>query len=114
MFNCKKCGKVKAGEKEFRIPSMIRNVKYLLEVKLESRYEEDGVEPKFKRIGEKMGWEIVQEDKYCAKCVPKEGDPVNILEEMVERTMLVKRKKRKNFKKGNDDGKSRDDNQRIQ
>jgi hypothetical protein len=99
MFNCEKCGKVGPGMSQIRIPSIIRNVNYVLQVKQEPRgfNVDPSREPILKTVGEKQGSEIVEEVVFCKNCVPADHKPV-VLKDAKECKMIVKRKKKKKFK----------------
>jgi uncharacterized Zn finger protein len=116
MFKCEKCGNVSQGMIQIRIPTVIRTVNYILQVKVEPRgYNIDpNKEPTFKTVGEKQGSEIVKEGIYCKLCAPADQVP-RVLKEVKERKVVVKRKSKSKFRKNkkdedNDYGRTRQDN----
>ena len=69
-FICRKCGPTRNLEKQYKIPTKIRNVEYHIQVK--TNYADKEV---IKTIKRTSGNEIVEESSYCKKHLPKENNP---------------------------------------
>jgi len=82
-FICKVCGAVKNGEKQTKVPTKIRDVEYNLQVKTIYANGES-----IKTVRTVKGTEIVEEDSYCIKHIPKQFEPAK--EGKVSRDQLIK------------------------
>lgn len=104
-FHCKSCGLVPKGTKQQKVATKIRNIKYLFRNIYLSR-EIDNVTgiPKLvpsapKVVKETAGWEIVEQDIYCGKCLPKEIKPeiVDNAVRYIDRTLFARVKREKSL-----------------
>ena len=82
-FICKTCGPVKNGERKQSIPIKIRSVDYNLQIK--TIYADREMVKTVKRT---KGTEIVEEEHYCKKHLPKEYKPIVVGK--VVRNQLIK------------------------
>lgn len=107
MFKCEGCetkynkkrnptiGNTVRGETEFRIPTIIRKVKYLNQVQFDKLiFIEDGskIVSSHKNVGETKGFEIVEEESYCQRHIPKDLK-VKVLDGEVERINIMQIKR---------------------
>jgi len=103
MFICKKCGQIEKGVKQEKVPIKIRRVRYLFRnIYITTKLDmEKGIpihtrsEPKV--VKETNGFEIVEQDIYCPRCVPKDTKPevIGIINRYTDRTVYVRNKKKK-------------------
>lgn len=118
MFKCVKCktkynkkrkptiGNTVRGDTEFKVPIITRKVTYLTQIKYLKSYldgSEDSVE--IKTVKTTNGFEIVKEDSYCKKHLPKIITPTiqdSIVRKRIVTTkrVVIKSKKRKRNKHG--------------
>lgn len=100
-FYCKICGLVEKGTKQQRVVTKVRNVKYLFRNIYVSRHiDSDTGTPKLipsapKVVKETAGWEIVEQDIYCPKCLPKNSKPkiVDNVVRYIDRTVYTREKR---------------------
>lgn len=101
MFKCKNCGQVQKGIKQHRVAAKVRNVKYLFRNRYVTRRidSESGMPiltpsaPKV--VKETAGWEIVEQDIYCERCLPKDNKPeivANVVR-YIDRTVYAREKR---------------------
>lgn len=102
-FYCKICGQVEKGIKQQIVVTKARNVKYLFRNVYLSRQTDNitGI-PKLvpsvpKVVKETFGWEIVEQDIFCPKCVPKDTKPkiVDNIVRYIDRTFYTREKREK-------------------
>lgn len=91
MFKCEKCGIVRRGTKEFKIPKEIREVTYLIQIKylqtfLDNSQGDTSVE--LKTVARHTGFEIVKESSYCKKHLPKNFKP-SIKENIIRKNTIA-------------------------
>jgi len=100
-FYCKSCGLVKKGTKQRTVVTKARKVQYLFRNVYLSRQIDDvtGI-PKLipsapKVVKETVGWEIVEQDIYCQKCLPKDAKPeiVGKVVRYIDRTVYTREKR---------------------
>ena len=89
-FKCKNCGTVSPGRKQHRVITEIRDVTYLIQIRT---LTSDGGDTT-KMVKKTNGKEIVSEDIYCRKCVPKEIIP-KIIEKVERKNVVAIRRVRK-------------------
>lgn len=106
MFICAKCGLVSAGEKAHKVAIVIRDVTYLIQIQYDRVINEEltqTVISKVKTVRETRGTEIVKEDTFCSKHIPKDFTPKVI--KRVERKHIVAKKRLRNFDQEQDQDK---------
>ena len=103
MFKCVKCpikynkkrkptkGNTSNGDKEFRVATIIRKVRYLNQIRFD-KVVPDGESSKtitsYKNLTETTGTEIVEQESYCKNHVPK-NLKVKVLDKVLERVNIV-------------------------
>jgi len=100
MFICAQCGLVSVGEKMHKVAVIIRDVTYLIQIRYDRTVNEEftkNVISKVKTARETKGTEIVKEDTFCSKHIPKDFSP-KIIGQIV-RNQLVAKKRLRNFDK---------------
>ena len=68
-FICQKCGPIPTGQRQYLVATKVRKVDYNLQV--ETIYADKMV---VKTIKKSSGQEIVEENTFCSKHVPKQNE----------------------------------------
>lgn len=100
-FCCKKCGVVEKGIKQHRVATKARKVQYLFRnIYLSRRIDSESGMPKLipsapKVVKETSGWEIVEQDIFCERCLPKDTKPeiVDNVVRYIDRTVYTREKR---------------------
>ncbi len=91
MFKCTTCGSVSG--KEFKVVTAIRKVQYLNQVRYDKSVFKEGkpvIESNLKVVKRTRGTEIVEEQVYCQKHIPKNVNPTIIGEVTRENLVGIK------------------------
>ena len=91
MFKCHKCGLSKSNQSENKVVTVIREVEYLIQIRYErirNMGEVSTTEDNYKTVKRSKGKEIVKENSYCSKCLPKNFIP-KVVEKVVRKTLVA-------------------------
>ena len=103
MFKCKICGKVPEGIKQQKVIAEIRNVNYIYMIKIDKIGVKEHIpiiiDSYFKTVKTSKGLEIVKEDIYCPRCLPKKIIPRILNEEVTREVILKTIREKEGFKK---------------
>ena len=119
MFKCKNCGTSKLNQSQNKLVSVIREVEYLIQIKYERIKTVDNfstVSYNYKTVKRTRGKEIVKEDSYCNKCLPKTFTP-KIMEKVIREVVVASKLLKGYDKEAKGDkrhGRTRKDNQSTQ